>query len=127
MMMMITLTIRNSYDDDDYAEDEDKPDKGVPVDKEDNSRGNEAGGVLGGKVVRDLAKDRRVRRIQMSVRLKVQKVRENTFLHGNFPRVAIATVTAGLRCPPDTPPLTSTPSITPRPHLAIYCFVFVAR
>ena len=80
--------------------------------------------------MRDLAKDRRVRRrrIQMSVqRLKVQKVRENTFLHGNFPRVAIATVTAGLRCPPDTPPLTSTPSITPRPHLAIYCLVFVAR
>ena len=51
MMMMITLTIRNSYDDDDYAEDEDKPDKGVPVDKEDNSGGNEASSVLGGQVV----------------------------------------------------------------------------
>ena len=79
--------------------------------------------------MRDLAKDRRVRRrrIQMSVRLKVQKVRENTFLHGNFPRVAIATVTAGLRCPPETPPLTSTPSITPRPHLAIYYLFLFAR
>ena len=40
-----------------------------------------------------------------------------TFLQGNLPRVAIATVTAGLRCPPETPPLTSTPSITPKPHL----------
>ena len=30
---------------------------------------------------------------------------------------ATATETAGLRCPPETPPLTSMPSRTPRPHL----------
>ena len=42
---------------------------------------------------------------------------DHTFLHGSLPRVAMATVTAGLRCPPDTPPLTKTPSITPSPHL----------
>ena len=42
---------------------------------------------------------------------------EHTFLHGSLPRVAMATVTAGLRCPPETPPLTRTPSITPSPHL----------
>ena len=53
--MMISLTILNSYDDDDYAEDEDKPDKGVPVDEEDNSGGNEASSVLGGQVVGHLS------------------------------------------------------------------------
>ena len=42
---------------------------------------------------------------------------DQTFLHGSLPRVAMATVTAGLRCPPETPPLTRTPSITPSPHL----------
>ena len=46
-----------------------------------------------------------------------EKEEDQTFLHGSLPRVAMATVTAGLRCPPDTPPLTRTPSITPSPHL----------
>ena len=42
---------------------------------------------------------------------------DTTFHHGNLPTVATATVTAGLICPPDTPPLTTMPSITPIPHL----------
>ena len=51
---------------------------------------------------------------------------EHTFLHGSLPRVAMATVTAGLRCPPDTPPLTRTPSITPSPHLwELQCCYFI--
>ena len=40
-----------------------------------------------------------------------------TFHQGNFPTVATATVTAGLIWPPDTPPLTTMPSITPILHL----------
>ena len=40
-----------------------------------------------------------------------------TFHQGNFPTVATATVTAGLIWPPDTPPLTTKPSIVPIPHL----------
>ena len=40
-----------------------------------------------------------------------------TLGQGNCPVVARATDTAGLRCPPDTPPLTITPSNTPTPHL----------
>ena len=37
-----------------YDNDEDKPNKGVPVDEEDNGGGKEAGCVLGGQVVRHL-------------------------------------------------------------------------
>ena len=40
-----------------------------------------------------------------------------TFHQGNLPMLATARDTAGLRCPPDTPPDTSMPSITPTPHL----------
>ena len=40
-----------------------------------------------------------------------------TFRQGNFPIVARATETAGLRCPPETPPLTRIPKRTPSPHL----------
>ena len=46
-----------------------------------------------------------------------EEEQEHTFLHGSLPRVAMATVTAGLRCPPETPPLTRIPRRTPRPQL----------
>ena len=40
-----------------------------------------------------------------------------TFHQGNLPMLATARDTAGLRCPPDTPPDTSMPSSAPRPQL----------
>ena len=40
-----------------------------------------------------------------------------TFHQGNLPMLATARDTAGLRCPPETPPDTSMPSSAPRPQL----------
>ena len=41
----------------------------------------------------------------------------HTFHQGNLPMLATARDTAGLRCPPETPPDTSMPSSAPRPQL----------
>src|SRR6478752_6463580 len=40
----------------------------------------------------------------------------STFDHGKRRKAAAAIVTAGLRCPPDTPPDTYTPIMTARPQ-----------
>ena len=96
------------------------PDKGVPIDEEDNRRSEEACCVLSRQVVGNLLKedaDELEEGEEEDMGDDQEKEEDQTFLHGSLPRVAMATVTAGLRCPPETPPLTRTPSITPSPHL----------
>ena len=39
---------------------------------------------------------------------------------------ATATETAGLRCPPETPPDTRMPNNTPRPHLKLELFSYIS-
>ena len=84
------------------------PDQSIPVDKKDKTGGRKRSKVLSCQVVRNL---RIITNNWMSRTIKP------TFHQGNFPIVATATVTAGLRWPPDTPPLTTIPSVTPIPQL----------
>lgn len=72
------------------------PHKGIPVEKEHKAGTYQCPSVLGKNVMRHL---------NTKIIIFMNDVKIITLIHFNFPTVAKATVTAGLRWPPETPML----------------------
>ena len=86
------------------------PDQRIPVDTKHRGGAQEGTQVLAGKIVGHFSPGK-LSHTEYEIFPSKTKPREDYY------HLAMATVIAGLRCPPETPPLTMTPIMTPTAHL----------